>query len=191
MPNLRLPALDARWEALSAHRKAHSTRVADLCRALADVHGQDAAVLYLAGLYHDVAREMPREVLLQEARRLAWPVDGWEEKEPLLLHGPVAGVWAREAGLAEPGVDAIFWHTTAHPGLSPAGRILFIADGVEPGRGDYPGRRALYDLTFRDLDGAYRGTLQSTLRYLEGRDLVPHPRMMAAIRMLDPPLDVG
>ncbi len=187
MPDPRLTALDAPWMRLSARRQAHSVGVAELARDLAAAHGDDPHLLYLAGLYHDLARELPADELLMEARRQAWPVDSYEAAAPILLHGPVAGGWAGDAGLPAPYAAAIWWHTTAHPHLDRAGRILFVADGVEPGRGPYPGREDLYARAFINLGDAYQGVLASTLGYLQARGLTPHPRLLAAHRAAAPP----
>jgi len=173
--------LEVHWAALTRHRQDHSLRVADLAAELARRHGEDPDQAWVAGRYHDLAREWARPALLAEARRLGWPVDAEEAAEPVLLHGPVAGLWAQAAGLGRAVVEAITWHTTAAPGLDRLGQILFVADGVEPGRA-YPEAAALRDLARNDLAAGYRAVLKSTVRYLASRGLALHPRTEAALR---------
>jgi len=174
-------ALEVHWAALTRHRQDHSLRVANLAAELAELHGDDPDQAWVAGRYHDLAREWARPALLAEARRLGWRVDAHEAAEPVLLHGPVAGLWAEAAGLHPRVVEAITWHTTATPGLGRLGQILFIADGVEPGRG-YAEAAALRALAREDLTAGYRAVLLSTARYLASRRLALHPRTEAALQ---------
>lgn len=177
-----LPSLvRERFARLSAPRQAHVERVATLLEALAQHHrlaSQEAA--WLAGYGHDLFREESRENLLAEARRLGVPVGAEEQGEPILLHGPVAAAWLRQAGLGSPEVwEAIAHHTTAGPRLGGLAKALFIADGVEPGR-RYPGRERLYCLAFEDLGAAWCAVVEESARYLESRGLGLHPKMAAA-----------
>ncbi|MBX5466829.1 MAG: bis(5'-nucleosyl)-tetraphosphatase (symmetrical) YqeK [Firmicutes bacterium] len=173
--------LAQRLAALSPHRRGHIHRVTALLVALAERHGLDRQAGWWAGMGHDLAREMARDALLAEARRLGLAIGPAEAAEPLLLHGPVAAAWLRERGIGGSAAwEAIRYHTTAGPGLGPLAKALFIADGVEPGRGEYPGRADLEALAFRDLDAAYCAVVASSAAYLERRGLTRHPDMAAA-----------
>ncbi len=179
-------SLEERFQQLTPHRQAHSQRVVSVMEALARAHHLDLEAARLAGWGHDLAREWSRPALLAEARRLGLTWGPFEEREPLLLHGPVAAMWLREAGVGSPEVwEAIRYHTTGAPRLGKLGRALFIADGVEPGR-QYAERDELFHQALQDLDAGYCAVLASTLRYLDRRQLVPHPDMVAAWALCSP-----
>ncbi|MDR1933699.1 MAG: bis(5'-nucleosyl)-tetraphosphatase (symmetrical) YqeK [Spirochaetales bacterium] len=129
--------LDAFLErSLSAPRCVHSRAVADLCGRLCLRFGCDPAVGYFTGLGHDAAREMPEEKLLAEARASGCPLDEYEEKNPVLLHAPVAAViLRRDFGVCDGEVlEAVRRHTLGCPDLRLLGKILFVADYCEPNR---------------------------------------------------------
>lgn len=178
-------SLEERYGCLTQHRRDHSERVALAMETLGRAHGLDMAACRLAGWGHDLAREMSRPQLLAEAARLelTWGQD--EEREPILLHGPIAAQWMRLAGQGNESVwRAIRFHTTAGPHLDDVAKALFVADGVEPGR-HYPERAALWELALVDLEAGYRAVLQHTLAYLQERGLAPHPHMLEALKTED------
>ncbi|MDA8194760.1 MAG: bis(5'-nucleosyl)-tetraphosphatase (symmetrical) YqeK [Thermaerobacter sp.] len=171
-----------RYNSLSAHRREHCERVAEVMARLAERHGLDRRAAYWAAHGHDLAREMTRPGLLGEAERWGIAVDPTARQEPILLHGPVAAAWLESAGLGTPEVwDAIRYHTTGNVGLSPLGKALFVADGVEPGR-RYGERAELAAYAETDLDGAYSRLLAHTAAYLRVRGLAPHPLLLAALQ---------
>jgi predicted HD superfamily hydrolase involved in NAD metabolism len=178
----RWPAwLAERFYALSPARRAHSERVAALGEVLAYYHGLSPELARLAGLAHDLAREWPDAALLREAERWAIDIGPLERRAPVLLHGPVAAAWLREAGIGGAAVfEAVRYHTTAGPGLGPLAKAIFVADGCEPGR-QYPEAATLRALAFRDLEDGYRAMLEASAAYLRARGLPPHPAMLAAL----------
>jgi len=181
--------LEDRFRHLSPHRQGHIRGVMGVMEALAEAHHFNPDEGRLAGWGHDLAREMSRPDLLQEARRLglSWGTD--EEAEPLLLHGPIAAGWMVEEGLGNERIwSAIRYHTTAGANLHSLAKALFIADGVEPGR-DYNTREALYQLALTNLDRGYCALLQETLAYLHHRELKPHKDMLAALQECHGPVD--
>lgn len=174
--------VEERLKMLTAHRRGHSERVAAVMESLARRHRLDPDGARLAGLAHDLAREMSRPDLLAEAERLGMSWGSEEDHEPLLLHGPIAARWLEDANIGTPSIwTAVRYHTTAAPGLDPLGRALFIADGVEPGR-VFEARAMLYDLSHQDLDAGYCAVMEHTLTYLRERGLAPHPDMLEALR---------
>jgi predicted HD superfamily hydrolase involved in NAD metabolism len=172
-----LPHLDR----LSPGRRAHSERVAALAQELAAQHGLDPTAAYQAGLAHDVARELTDARWLSEAARLGVAVGVEERTWPLLLHGPVAAAWLREAGMGTPALwEAVHYHTTGAPGLGPLAVVVYIADGTEPGR-QYREAAEIREVARRDLYAGYRAALVSAARYLSGRGLRLHPLMLKAL----------
>ncbi|MDA8206663.1 MAG: bis(5'-nucleosyl)-tetraphosphatase (symmetrical) YqeK [Thermaerobacter sp.] len=173
--------IEERFQRLTPHRREHIERVTAVMESLAHAHHLDRDEARLAGFGHDLAREMSRLALLDEARRLGLRLGREEEQEPVLLHGPVAAAWLEQAGRGTPSVwEAIRYHTTGAPHLNALGRALYIADGVEPGR-QYPERQKLLDLALMDLDAGYCEVLRHTVVYLKDRGFAPHPDMLSAL----------
>jgi predicted HD superfamily hydrolase involved in NAD metabolism len=123
-------------QVLSSHRYKHTLGVAGLAKDLAPKYHIDSDKAYLAGLLHDYARDCTDQQLLflgQQAGLVRFKV---EELIPMLLHGPV-GSWmvARDFGIDDPEVlDAITYHTTGRPSMSPLEQLIYITDIIELGR---------------------------------------------------------
>ena len=161
--------VNRRVEALPTGLRKHIYRVRDIASRLAECHGIDPQLASFAMLAHDVARAMPDQQLLDRAEQLAVPVTPLERSLPILLHGPVgARILKQEDGLADESVyQAVYWHTTAHPSLDRLGKLVFLADKLDPQkRAAYPYLSELMDLAVQDLD---RGVLEFTSRELIAR----------------------
>jgi predicted HD superfamily hydrolase involved in NAD metabolism len=167
------------------HRYAHVVRVARLAGRLAHRHGEDSGRARLAGLLHDLARLYSAERLVAECEARAMPIDAFERRNPIVLHARLGAELARERfGVDDPGVlSAICRHTVAAPRMGRLDTIVYLADGLEPGR-HFAEREGLVELAFRDLDAALAGLLRSTLAYLQARSLEPAPPTVAALAHL-------
>lgn len=113
--------------------RQHIERVRDNAWELAVHHGMDAELADQAAAAHDIARAMSGQKLLNEARKIGLGVSSLENRLPILLHGPVGANLAQlHLGVTEPHVlEAIHWHSTAAPGLSPLGKLIFLADKLD------------------------------------------------------------
>ncbi|MBI4220387.1 MAG: HD domain-containing protein [Chloroflexi bacterium] len=150
--------------------------------------GVDAARADFAIAAHDLFRAASDEALLDEARKLGWPTDPHEAAEPMLLHGPVAGLWlSKQVGFDDPSVvRAVTYHTTFAPGLDDLAAAVFLADKVEPGK-LYRGE---WLLEVRDL--AYAGRVAEAIilyltklsERLRSQGRTPHPRAAEAVAWL-------
>ena len=135
--------------------RKHIYRVRDIAANLAECHGIDPQLAALAMLAHDVARAMPGRQLLDQAEQLEVPVTVLERSLPILLHGPVgARILRREDGLADESMyQAVYWHTFAHPSLDRLGKLVFLADKLDPQKSAaYPYLPDLMELAVQDLD---------------------------------------
>lgn len=176
---LELPGtLGTRLAELPKGLVAHIERVRAIARELADAHGIDADLAELTAAAHDVARHLPPSRLLEEADRLALPVNAVERHAPVLLHGPVGAAWLRaDDDLIDPEVlEGVHWHTTAHPDLTPVGRVVMLADKLDPAKTKtYPFQAQVREAAFASLSDGLLAFLDGALRqHLERRDLV-HP----------------
>ncbi len=99
-----------------------------------------------------------------------------------MLHAPLSAHLAQERfGITDTDVlSAIAKHTLADGDMSPLDCILYLADGLEPGR-EYAQRAALAELAFVDLHAAMRATIAASLEYLTGRQLPLAPQTAAAM----------
>jgi HD superfamily phosphohydrolase YqeK len=124
----RLPA----WAVAGPERRAHMQRVATLLDAWAEelaLDARDRIRWRAAGWLHDALRdERPdalRPLVPERFRSLPGP----------LLHGPAAAARLEREGVDDEDLlHAVTYHTIGEARLGPAGRALYAADFLEPGR---------------------------------------------------------
>jgi predicted HD superfamily hydrolase involved in NAD metabolism len=169
------------------HRFTHILSVARVAERLACAHGVDPLQARTAGLLHDLARLYPGERLLRECAERGMPIDAFERANPVVLHARLGAELARdEFGVADEAIlSAIRKHTLAAATMSPLDEILYLADGLEPGR-TYAGRAGMLALAFDDLAAAMAAHLTEALAYQRSRRLDPAPQTLAAIERYAP-----
>lgn len=170
-------------QTLSAKRVSHILRVAETARQLAVRHGQDPQKAYTAALLHDLARETPGPVLLEECKRRGVPILPIDALNPMpRLHGRLGALWAEERfGVTDPEIlEAIASHTLGRVGMSPLEMIVFLSDYSEPGREPHPGLAEVREAAEKDLSLATRIAMDYTIRYLVDKKRALHPQMVEA-----------
>ena len=177
------PRLQARLSVFPQGLRKHVQRVQTFASELAVAHGVDPVQAELTAAAHDVDYHLLPRRRLEEAQRLGLPVNAVESFKPILLHGPVGAAWLRQEGtITDPEVlEGVRWHTTAHPGLTPVGRVVFLADKLDPRKlARYPFQNEVGDLARHDLDCAMLEFLtQDLVRLLRSGNLI-HPASVAA-----------
>lgn len=160
------------WARIDAERRAHVERVAELLRQWADAGGvpeSEWARWLRAAYLHDALRDAPPE----ELERLV--PDAWGI--PSLRHGPAAARLAAEHGETDRGVlRAVHYHSVGYAGWDQVGRLLYLADYLEPGRA-FRGaeRQAQAARVPREADAVLREVAAERLRWVldAGRPLIP------------------
>lgn len=172
-----------RDELAQRHRYAHVLRVARFAERLARVHGVEPERARIAGMLHDLARLYSTERLLRECAERGMAIDAFERAHPVVLHARLGAELARERfGIGDEGVlSAIRKHTLADAVMSPLDAVVYLADGLEPGR-DFAGRAELAALAFEDLHAAMRAVLASSIAYLLAQGAPISPHTLAAAR---------
>jgi len=121
---------------LSRPRLAHSREVARLASELCDRFHVNEDKGYIAGIAHDLARELDPAEMLLLAERDGLPLRDWERARPLLLHGrAAAAILTKHTGYDDAEtLQAIRDHITGRGSMGPLSRIVFAADFLEPTR---------------------------------------------------------
>ena len=176
-----------RFESLPGKLRAHIFRVRDVGLDLAARHGIDEERAELAILGHDVARAAKKSEILRQADRFGLSPLDIERKAPVTLHGPVgAELLHHEDGLDDDEIlDAVRYHTTGHPSLTPLGLLVFIADKLEPNKlKTYPYQQELQHIANESLQQAVLEFLcrESALRLQRRKPI--HPASVATINAL-------
>jgi predicted HD superfamily hydrolase involved in NAD metabolism len=160
-------------EHLSRDRAGHCRRTAALASRLARRFGVDPYQAYLAGLAHDLARELPEAELLRLAAADGAPLQGWERQRPVLLHGRAAAVLLGTAvGAAVR--EAVADHVTGRAGMSVLARVIYVADFLEPGRGFLERAERRRALRF-ELDRQTAWVTERVFEHLRGQGLAIAP----------------
>ena len=170
--------INSRVEGLPRGLREHIARVQVVARDLAEQHHIDPEKTRLGALAHDIARAMKEDELLQKAVELGIKINPVEARVPILLHGPVAAEMLRSIdGIDDPDIyDAVYWHSTAHKGLGPTGKVVFLADKLDPQKiTRYPYLEELRELAMVTLDGAVLDFLTREIVTLLRQGSLVHP----------------
>ena len=159
---------------LKEDRFLHSLRVRDMAEKMAGIFGADKEKASIAGLLHDNAKNMDN--ILERCRDLEVRLDGYELKNPALIHAKLGEKTAMcEFGITDGEIlSAIRNHTVGKVGMGLFDKIIFVADLAEPGR-NFPDIETLRRLAFSDIDAAVLECVRGTIRVNKMREAVIHP----------------
>ncbi len=160
------------WAQVGEKRRAHVARVTALLDHWAvklRLDADEAQAWHDVGRFHDALRDAPESELRRLAAGHDLPLD--------VLHGPAAANHLVALGERRQAVlDAVRWHTVGFAGWDRAGRALYMADFLEPGRGFMKADRAfLAEHLPHDFDGVFRQVVRMRLEWTlrEGKALFP------------------
>jgi 2-amino-4-hydroxy-6-hydroxymethyldihydropteridine diphosphokinase len=165
------PALPA-WAKVGEKRRAHIARVTALLEswgAAMRISADEARTWRDAGLLHDALRDAPESELRSLADHPGLPAE--------MLHGPAAAARLQAEGERRTDLlDAVRWHTVGHAGWARAGRALYMADFLEPGRKFSRADRAyLAAHVADDFDATFRQVVRMRIEWAvrEGNAIYP------------------
>ncbi|MBE9188588.1 bis(5'-nucleosyl)-tetraphosphatase (symmetrical) YqeK [Microcoleus sp. LEGE 07076] len=161
-----------------AARITHILGVEQTAGDLARRYGLDEAKARSAGLLHDAAKYFKPQLLLQMAQKEGLELDSVLEAHPHLLHADASAIVARdEFGVVDREIlDAIANHTLGRPNMSQLSCTVFIADTIEPSRGNTASLEALREASVQNLYAAVWQTSDYSLKYLLETRCYIHPR---------------
>jgi predicted HD superfamily hydrolase involved in NAD metabolism len=152
---------------LSKKRLEHSISTSIICSKLCVQFGIDENKGRIAGIAHDISRETVVTNKMINSLHDNSPVCEEETNNHVLLHGRIGAAFLMQYFNLEDNeiLQAVRWHTTGHPDMGDLGKILYIADYIEPGRMfiDNSFRNKIKDLELGEMTMA---VLKEQIKYL-------------------------
>ena len=173
--NLIIRVENAARESLSIERFLHSRNTALLARDMCccSAYGIDPDAAYLAGIAHDLGKQLGEKELLKLAKSDGHIISRLEKDKPSLLHGRASAVLLRERFNVhnESILEAAALHTMGGRNMGPLAKVIYIADKMEVSRekADPELRKLLYQGV--DLDKMFTAVLNQTVSWLRAKKL--------------------
>jgi len=132
-------------ETLNTERFLHSRHTAlhafDLCSRFG-IEPKDG---YLAGIAHDLAKQMDGKLMIKMVKTAGMEISDLEMEKPTLLHGKAAAVLLRERFSInnEDILEAVAVHTSGSENMGQLAKIIYIADKTDFSRTIDPALRRM------------------------------------------------
>ncbi len=156
-------------------RYVHSCNVADMCVKLAEIHGEDTQKAYIAGILHDIRKEIDSETLENELRLSGYYIDPVELASHKTWHGIAAAYYVRDVlGITDTDIlNAIRFHTVGRADMSRLEKIVYLGDLVSAER-SYPDVEKYRAYAFESLDkGMYKALEWLIPDFVESGRMIP------------------
>ncbi len=164
---------------MTDYRYRHSLGVEKQAARMAEQYGADVHKASLAGILHDVCKDMPKGPLLQNILE-SGIINGIDFAAcPQLIHSYAGALYLQShMEIHDPEViDAVRYHTTARAGMSLLETIIYLADLTSEDR-EYGDVGVMRRLCQEDLRGAMIHALTHTVGELSkrGKPICPDTR---------------
>lgn len=161
---------------MSERRYVHSVNVAKEAKILAKMYGADEDKAYVAGMLHDITKEMPKEEQLQIVLDGGIILDNVLKEAPKLWHGLSGSLYVKKNLNIndEDIINAIRYHTTGRANMSLLEKIIFVADFTSEER-TYKGIATMRKKSRKSLEEAMLYGFKFTFSDLTSRELAIHP----------------
>lgn len=160
---------------VSSTRYNHIMGVLSTAKEIGKKYNVSQEKIEIAVLLHDILKE-------QEIRKLRELCAGYNYvelengAESEIIHGFAAAVYAIEKyNIYDVNIlNAVKYHTIGRKDMSLLEKVIYIADGVEPGR-TYPEVKKIRELLKNDLDRAIFHEIENKILYLLNNNKTIHP----------------
>ena len=167
-------------ERLSEKRFYHSECVVERCIEYAKIYGVDIEKARIAGIAHDVAKEIPKEEQVEIAETYGVKLDDIEKRQIPLIHAKLGAEIARnEFGCTDDICEAIKWHTTGKENMSILEKIVFMADATGKDR-TWGDTEKLRDMVKNDIDSAMIELMKECMIDVIEKGFLVHPNSINA-----------
>lgn len=174
---------------LSKKRYEHTKGVVERAIELGNIHEVNTDKLFIAALFHDVAKELSIDQSIQLCDCYNIAYDAYEKEHPEVLHGKVGAAILKHKWEVDDQqiLDSIAYHTVGRQNMSDMEKIIFLADMTEKGRKPFPGIEKIRRLSEVDLNhGMYEALVSSKNYVLTIQKKQVHPLTDALIHFYKP-----
>jgi len=156
---------------LTTERFLHSRNTALLAHDLCRRFGINPMAGYLAGIAHDLAKQMEPKLLIKMVKDDGLPVTELEKGKPNLLHGRAAAVLLKERFCIhnKDVLEAVAFHTSGRENMYSLAKVIYIADKVEVSRNVDPALRKM--CVNEDLDSILYAVLKKQIGKLQSKGM--------------------
>lgn len=170
---------------LSEYRYNHSRMVAKAAMELAVKYGADKQKAEIAGILHDITKELQLNNQLQLLRDNDIMLDSVTNSNEQILHAVSGAAYAEFVlGITDKDIiDAIRYHTTARGNMSLTEKIVFVADFISEDR-TYPDIDIMRSEASKSLEHGMKYALSYVIRSLVERGRCVHPDAIDAYNEL-------
>lgn len=161
-------------ENLSKKRYEHSLLVAKEAKSLAKIYHVDEEKAYLAGLIHDIAKELSEDENNYWIKKGNLADDLKKENYKKIRHADIGAIIAKEKyNLDNDICNAIKYHTIGNKNMDTLAKIIYIADKI--GRKEIPKElMPIKDLVKKDLNAALIYFIEKQNKNLISKNITPH-----------------
>jgi nicotinate-nucleotide adenylyltransferase len=154
--------------------------VARLASELCDRFHADEERGYIAGMAHDLARELDVAEIFLLASTDGMAVSEWEKANPLLMHGrAAAAILMKHTGYSDAeALQAIRDHVTGRATMGVISKIVFAADFLEPTR-EFVSPEFRRRTLGQSLDEMVLAVLERKLHYVRAESRAVAPDALA------------
>lgn len=170
---------------LGDKRYHHSVCVCESAVALAKKYGADVNKAAVAGILHDIMKDLSSDDQLKMIMRYDIVLSDVERSAHKLWHAMLACAYLEnELGIDDREIlDAVRYHTTARANMTLLDKVLFIADFISDDR-DYPGVESMRKAAKISLEEAMVQGITFNIRDLSDNFRPIHPDTFSAYNQL-------
>mgnify|MGYP004657142467 CR=1 FL=1 len=151
-------------ENLTEYRYIHSLGVMEMAEELATIYNVDVESTRLAGLLHDIAKEMTEEESLKYVAENSIAIEDIAKKK---------------YGVNEQIQKAIQYHTETNPNMDTLAKIIYVSDKIEKNR-----KSEKFDLEYErnlakeDIDAAVLFIIDASIKKVIKKGKLLHPTIV-------------
>lgn len=161
---------------MKKYRYQHSLRVSVIAGKIAQYYHLPVEKAKISGLIHDCVKDYSLDELKSLINKYQISLTKVEKNIPKIWHAFVGAEMAKDIFQIDDLeiLNAIRYHSTASSNMSLLGKIVYIADKIEPGRKS-ESMKKLWKIIWEDIDLVMLELLNEELKYLVSEHLVIHP----------------
>ncbi|MGL4980352.1 MAG: bis(5'-nucleosyl)-tetraphosphatase (symmetrical) YqeK [Fusobacteriaceae bacterium] len=160
---------------VSLKRYNHVLGVVKTAEELAEYYNISQKKAKIAALLHDIMKEEKLDFLNEICSQLDFKEIQKHSNSNEILHGFAAAEYSKQKyGIKDEEIlNAVRYHTIGRKDMGILEKIIYIADGIEPGR-EYENVDKIRELAFKNLDEAILFEVNQKIIYLIKADKIIH-----------------